>query len=184
MQLRNKVIYTSIVGDFDNLIQPPVFDKDFDYICFVKKGQLNKDRIGIWTIREIPFINNDNRMISRYPKLQPHKLLAEYEYSLWVDGNVSIKDDMIYKIIKNKIKDNIKYSGLNHWGRDCVYDEAAGIANLNKESFFNLVRTVIFLKKQNFPKHYGLYENNVILRKHNDSNIINFDNLWWRLFSK
>jgi len=181
-QRKNKVIYTSIVGDFDNLIQPPVTDEDFDYICFVKKGLITSDRIGVWSIREIPFNSNDNRALSRYPKLQPHKVLADYDYSLWIDGNVSIKDDNIYKIIKNKIADSIVYSGLNHWGRDCVYDEAVGIANSVKEPFLHLAKTVRFLKKQHFPKHYGLYENNVILRKHNDPMIINFDDLWWNLF--
>lgn len=181
-QHKNKVIYTSIVGNFDSLIQPPIIDKDFDYICFVRKGQLTTDKIGIWSIREIPFDTSDNRTLSRFPKLLPHRVLADYDYSLWIDGNVSINSDNIYQIIKNKIADDIVYSGLNHWGRDCAYDEAAGIANKVKEPFLSLAKTVRFLKTQHFPKHYGLYENNVIFRKHHDPTIIKFDELWWNLF--
>lgn len=181
-QKKNKVIYTSIVGNFDNLIQPPIIDEDCDYICFVRKGQLTTDRIGVWSIREIPFNSDDDRILSRYPKLLPHKVLMDYDYSLWIDGNVSINDDDIYKIINKKIADGIVYSGLNHWGRDCAYDEAASIANSVKEPLTPLAKTIRFLRKQHFPKHYGLYENNVIFRKHNDKTISNFDDLWWSLF--
>lgn len=184
MSKNNKVIYTSIVGGFDNLIQPKFVDDSFDYICFVKKGQTDTKRQGIWQIVEIPYDNCDNRILSRFPKLMPHKVLSQYDYSLWMDGNVSINDQRLYDIINEKITSGVLYSGVNHWGRDCAYDEAAGIANKVKEPLYSLARTVRFLKKQNFPKHYGLYENNVILRKHNDSTIVSFDSLWWDLFCK
>ena len=181
MSKNNKVIYTSIVGGFDNLIQPKFVDDSFDYICFVKKGQTDTKRQGIWQIVEIPYDNCDNRILSRFPKLMPHKVLSQYDYSLWMDGNVSINDARLYEIIDKKIEDGILYSGVNHWGRDCAYDEAAGIANKVKEPLFSLAKTVRFLRKERFPKHYGLYENNVILRKHNNQK---FDNLWWDLFCK
>jgi len=179
-----KVIYTSIVGGFDELIQPSVIDYSFDYVCFVRKGQTDTKRQGVWQIVEIPYDNCDNRILSRFPKLLPHKVLSQYDYSLWMDGNVSINDQRLYDIINEKIANGVLYSGVNHWGRDCAYDEAAGIANKVKEPLLSLARTVRFLKKQNFPRHYGLYENNVILRKHNDPIIVNFDNLWWSLFCK
>lgn len=182
MQRKTKVIYTSIVGGFDSLIQPSAIDDNFDYICFVKKGQYTTGQQGVWILKEIPFETSDNRQLSRFPKLLPHKVLSDYEYSLWIDGNVSIKDVSLYKIIDEKIGEGILYSGLNHWGRDCAYEEAAGIANKDKEPFLSLAKTIIFLKKQRFPKHFGLYENNVILRKHNDPTIVDFDNLWWDLF--
>lgn len=184
MEKNKKVIYTSIVGGFDSLIQPPAIDSSFDYICFVKKGHSQSRQQGVWKIEEIPFECSDSRKLSRYPKLLPHKLLSQYNYSLWIDGNVSINDARLYEIIDKKIEDGILYSGVNHWGRDCAYDEAAGIANKVKEPLFSLAKTVRFLRKERFPKHYGLYENNVILRKHNNQKIVDFDNLWWDLFCK
>lgn len=184
MSRNNKVIYTSIVGGFDDLLQPKCIDDSFDYICFVRRGQSELNRQGIWQIKEIPFDSPDNRLLSRFPKLLPHKVLSKYDYSLWLDGNVSINEQRFYDIVNEKIADGVIYSGVNHWGRDCAYDEAAGIANKVKEPLLSLARTIRFLKKQHFPKHYGLYENNVIFRKHNDSTIVNFDNLWWDLFCK
>ena len=114
----------------------------------------------------------------------PHKVLSDYDYSLWIDGNVSINDDRLYDLIDEKISAGILYSGVNHWGRDCAYEEAAGCANTVKEPIWNLVKTIWFLKRVRFPKHFGLYENNVILRKHNDPTIMAFDDMWWDLFCK
>ena len=182
MPKNKKVIYTSIVGGYDALIQPTAIDESFDYICFVEKGKREIKQKGIWKIEEISYDNSDNRLQSRYPKLMPHKVLSQYEYSLWIDGNVSVNDHRLYEIIDNKIANGILYSGVKHWGRDCAYDEAVGVANKVKEPLLNLVKTVLFLKKQHFPKHFGLYENNVILRKHNAPEVVEFDNIWWNLF--
>lgn len=184
MNKRNKVIYTCIVGGFDSIIQPESVDDTYDYICFVEKGKTTESRIGIWQLREIPFEHKNSRVLSRFPKLRPHIVLPEYEYSLWLDGNVSIKEKSLYGIIEEKINNGIKYSGLCHWGRDCAYEEAIGCANSRKEPFLSLLRTIHFLKRSNFPRHYGLYENNVIFRSHKDENIIKFDDMWWNLYLK
>jgi len=89
----------------------------------------------------------------------------------------------IYEIIDEKIAQGIVYSGLNHWGRDCAYEEAVGVANKDKDQLKNLLRIVRFLKQNEFPRHYGLYENNVIFRKHSDQTVIRFDELWWDLYN-
>ena len=174
-----KVVFTSITGEYDTLIQPPIIDDSFDYICFVKKGQRHSEKEGVWRIEEIPFECENDRQLSRYPKLLPHIVLPQYDYSLWIDGNVSINDAQLYEIINQKIEEGVLYSGVNHWERDCAYDEAAEIAFWAKDKFWSLFKAIMFLKKEHFPRHYGLYENNVIFRKHNDTTIVEFDKLWW-----
>ena len=179
-----KVIYTSIIGGFDELIQPKIIDPSFDYICFVEKGSNLKGCNGVWKFREIPFFSCNDRILSRFPKLLPHLILPDYYCSLWIDGNVGIRGGEIYNIINKKILNGILYSGLNHWSRDCSYDEAIACLNSGKESLLNILKTIAFLKSKKFPKHYGLYENNVIFRVHNNPLIINFDKLWWEMFMK
>lgn len=184
MERNKRVIYTSIVGEYDNLIQPPVIDDSFDYICFVKKGQRHSEKQGVWRIEEIPFDCSSNKLLAEYPKLQPHIVLPQYEYSLWIDGNISINDAQLYDTINNKIEEGVMYSGVNHWGWNCAYEDAVMVAYLNKSSFLDLLRTVLFLKRKHFPRHYGLYENNVIFRKHNDPTIVEFNKFWWHLLCK
>ncbi len=182
--MNRKVVYTSIVGGFDSLTQPFVIDETFDYVCFVRKGQMSEKLIGIWTIVEIPYENDNDRILSRYPKMLPHIVLPNYDYSLWIDGNVTIRTKEIYDIVNQKICDNVIYSGLNHWSRDCAYDDAAGCVMSSKDSLKSILKTVRFLKKEKFPKHWGLFENNVIFRKHHDKQIVQFDELWWDTFLK
>lgn len=178
------VIYTSIVGDCDDLLQPTVVDNDFEYICFVEYGSELRKQIGVWKIMPIPYKCNDPRTLSRYPKMLPHKVLSGYDYSLWIDGNVTINDGRLYNIIKQKINSNVIYSGLKHWGNDCAYKECESCVNTGKASLISVLRTIFFLKQHHFKKHQGLYENNVILRKHNSSSVVKFCEMWWSLFLK
>ena len=46
------VIYTCIVGSYDELQQPAAVDPDFDFVCFVGKGEKSADRDGVWELRE------------------------------------------------------------------------------------------------------------------------------------
>ena len=179
--MNKKVVYTSIIGGYDTLIQPPAIDESFDYICFVKKGQRHSETQGVWRIEEIPFDSSNNKLLAEYPKLQPHVVLPQYDYCLWIDGNISINDAQLYDTVNKKIEEGVMYSGVNHWGWDCAYDDAVMVAYLNKSSFQDLLRTVIFLKRKHFPRHFGLYETGVLLRKHNEPTMVSFDNLWWYL---
>ena len=87
------VIYTCIIGGYDELRQPLMPCSDVDYICFVGPGEKTSDRIGVWQIRElavgdIPSGSRKGRkgldaaLLSRYPKMHPHVLLPEYDASL------------------------------------------------------------------------------------------------------
>ncbi len=173
------VVYTSIVGSCDQLLQPISYNKDYDYICFVRKGEALNKTIGVWQIKEIPFDDLDNRVTSRFPKINPHIVLPEYDYSLWIDGNVFINSSQCYDLIQQKINKGIVYSGLNHWGRSCAYAEIFACVNAEKETVKGAKKILKYLYENKFPQDAGLYENNVILRKHNDVKIKKFDELWW-----
>lgn len=176
-------IYTCIVGNYDSLMLPLVTNDAIDYICFVKKGTRISNETGIWKIKEIPYDCDDKRILSRFVKLNPHIALPDYDYSVYLDGNVSIAHQDFYEIIFNKIRNGTIYSGVCHWGRDCAYDEALAVLNSKKDSLMPIVKSIRFLKKQHFPRHFGMYENNVIFRKHSDSKIVTFNEMWWEYYT-
>ena len=60
--MKQRVIYTSIVGDIDSLMQPQVVDPRYDYVCFVRNPE-GLDG-GIWQLRAIPAEIDDDRMLS------------------------------------------------------------------------------------------------------------------------
>ena len=175
--MNKKVIYTSLTGNYDSLFQPLVVDRNFDYICF--SNDINEERIGVWEIREIPFTNNDNTRLSRYVKLLPHKVLQCYEYSLWMDANMQISSKELYEIVDQRIEEGYPIYQVLHPREDCIYDEIRYGYLGRKVSLKEARRQFNHLKKEGFPRHYGLYENGLLLRKHNDAITIAISEKWW-----
>lgn len=174
------VIYTSITGNYDNLPQYGATDQNFDYICFSNDypdGSIQ----GIWTIKNIPYQSHNNILLSRFAKLLPHRVLREYDSSLWIDSNLIIKDSKFYSYIRSRIKEGGLWYGIKHHKRDCIYDEANACMNIGYSGFFETRKQVRKLKKSGYPKHYGLFENNIILRRHNNKIIESIDEEWWEM---
>ena len=96
--MNTKVIYTCLTGGYDKLLQPKVIDNHFDYICFTNDQYENN--VGIWQIRQMHIATDNNTILSRYPKILPHKFLAEYEYSIYMDANIQIIDQNFYDTLK------------------------------------------------------------------------------------
>ena len=175
--MKDRVIYTSVVGDIDSLMQPQVLDPRYDYVCFVRKAD-GLDG-GVWQLREIQADIADDRMLSRYPKLHPEELLPEYAWTLWVDGNISIRSSAFYDRIDELIAGGVQMAAPRHPLRDCVYDEAYAVVAADKESYCVARRAVRFLQDKEFPRHAGLFENAILLRRGGDPAVADMDAMWW-----
>lgn len=178
------VIYTCITGAYDDLLQPAVYDPDFDFVCFVGKGEKTADKTGVWQIREFDCGLSDRRLVSRYPKMHPHVLLPEYGTSIWVDGNVQLLDGTIYAAVREKVASGVLYSGVSHPSHRGVYEEAwACWRKVGRLSVAGMVKAWLWLLLHGMPFNYGMMENNLIFRRHMDPAVIRLDELWWsRLF--
>jgi hypothetical protein len=177
------VIYTALSGNYDTLQQPLYIKDNYNYICY--SNDIPKNEIGVWQVRKIPYQTKDKQRLSRYPKMHPHILLEEYDYSVYMDANVQITDESFYKLIEDKIAVGTKLAGVQHPFRDCVYDEGYVVFTYGLEkSMLMLVRQMRFLKKEGFPRHFGMYEANIIFRNHHDSAVQKQCELWWALVNK
>ena len=175
-----KAIYTCITNRYDNLFVHTYINNDWDYICFTDdKYLIDAKMYGNWIIKPLYNNNIDNTRISRWHKLHPHIVLKDYDYSLWIDGNIDIKTSYIFECV-DKVRDkNIDLSIPPHFERDCIYDEARVVIKdkIDKE---DIVRKQINLYKElGFPEHYGLNETNLIYRNHNNEKIISLMEEWW-----
>lgn len=174
------VIYTCIVGGYDELLQPVVTDPDFDFVCFVGRGEKTADRIGAWAVREFDCGLEDLRIVSRYPKMHPHVLLPEYEASVWIDGNIGIADGTIYEAARSKMASGVLYSGVPHPDRDSVYSEVWTCWKWFPHlKFRDVPRIWAWLLFHGLPLRSGLMENNLIFRRHLDPAVVRLDELWW-----
>ena len=174
-------IYTTLTGNYDVLQDPLVTDSRCDYFCFTNQPQKQGS---IWQYQKIPFESKNDALLSRYPKMHPHILFKDYAYSVYLDANIQIVDPDFYQRIFEKIEKGILLSGIKHPFRDCPYDEGYIVFSYGLDSFVSIIHTLRFLKKENFPNHYGMFEANIIFRKHSATNIQVQCEEWWNLINR
>ena len=182
MQPKKYAIYTAMVGGYDEIMQPMVIDDRFDYILF--SNDIKEDRVGVWQVRPIAYTNPDNTRICRYVKTHPEELLPGYDASVWMDSNIRIVTSSVYKRIIELYESDSLIASMNHPERDCIYDEAFKVMYIRYEQERIVVDWCHKLMKEKYPRHNGLYETNVMFRKHNTSLIAETNVMWWDCIEK
>ena len=124
--MNSKVIYTTIFGEYDTLINPHFIDKGWDYICFTDNENLSSD---VWEIKKCtPYYTDLTRSAKRY-KILPHRFLKDYEYSIFIDGNLTVRGNI------DQLINSCNVSFFDHAQnkldpRNCIYKEADAIFQL------------------------------------------------------
>ena len=172
-----KVVYTCITGGYDAIIDPKVVTNGFDYICFTDNLKMESN---IWEIRPLPKETEELSQVKkqRYVKINAHKLLGEYDISIWVDGNVTIKSDL-KEFVDKFIKSDYSIYVPKHPSRDCIYSESRAVISMKKDTKPNVEPQIERYKKEGFPKNYGLLQSNIMLRKHNNEDCKKFMEQWF-----
>ena len=176
------VIYTCITNNYDILPQHSVYNlRDFDYICFTTKDNM-KNIPYPWQVFNIEGLNyligtKDPVKIARWFKTHPHMFFRNYQYSIWIDGNIAIIKDPIEYI-------NVDYKNmlvLAHPKRNCIYKQAKQCIALKKDSEEIINKEIAFIQEQNYPENNGLIQSGILLRNHNNKDIIFVMEKWWEM---
>ncbi len=172
------VVYTAISGDYDVLKDPEYIAENCDYTCFTDNPKLKSN---IWVIRPFPefALTLDKVKRCRYVKIMPHVLFPDYQYSIWVDGNIDIIGNVYELIDYYFIKGYWELVTFKHPIRDCIYIEAEICKRLFKDNIEIIDQQISRYRRLGFPEHIGLIESNVILRRHHSSNVIHLMEAWW-----
>ena len=180
--MKDFVIFSALVGNYDEVYQPKVVDDRFDYILFT--NGTNARSLGVWQIRPIPYFNRIQTIIARWVKTHPEALLSEYRASLWIDSNIIITSQYVYDRVIELYQNDILVSSMKHFQRDCVYEELFTILCCGFERESVVLKWGRLLRKNNYPKHNGLCETGVFYRIHSNEKVSLFDNTWWRCIEK
>lgn len=177
------VIYTVITGGYDGVIQPVELTPDADYVIYTDNDGIDT---GVWEKRPIPEAakNLDKKKQSRYPKIMAHEMFPDYDVSVYVDGSVKILKNLAPFINKLMEFENKCVFIPQHPARKCIYDEAGAVISLKKDTKDNVDPEIKFLKSEGFPAKYGLSENNIIIRRHNDERCVRLMERWWSMVLK
>lgn len=178
------VIYTSIFGDSDGLLPQPKIP-EVDYYCFSDKPI----KAFPWKVIIVePKFNDPVRSAKEY-KILPHVYFPQYQYSIWIDGNYLVEDNIPELINFSLCKYNM--AAFNHNktkgdARDCIYDEFAAIIKLGEQNGYYKDSPEIMQKqinrylKEGYPPHNGLIFGSILIRRHNEHDVINTMELWWK----
>ena len=87
--MNNKVIYTTIFGGYDNLVEPYFVPDGWDFVCFTD-DDIESD---VWKMVKVKTFYDDNTRNAKQFKVLPHRHLSEYDYSIFIDGNMTIRNN-------------------------------------------------------------------------------------------
>lgn len=174
--MKKYAIYTAVVGNYDEILQPKVIDDRFDYILF--SNDMKETNIGVWQVRPINYTNEVQTKIARWVKTHPEELLPGYEFSIWMDANVRIKTSYTYSKSIDMYSSNIDVATIKHPKRNDIYSECGAVLGYCLEKEDIVFEWLKVIHKAGFPAQSGLNETNVLYRRHCPK-VKDMDALWW-----
>ena len=168
------VVYTVLVGDYEALKEPQTLDPAARYILFTDNFTLKSEK---WEVVALDTEGLSPRRASRLPKLLPHLYLPDHDISVYLDASLTIIEPDVATMARDALQDR-DIAGYAHFERDCVFDEIEECLALGK---VDKARTTSFrkrLKKEKFPRHWGLLENGFLVRR-NSPVLRRINDLWF-----
>ena len=174
------VVYTCITGGYDSIKEPSFVTPGVDYVCFTDNLSMKSKT---WDIRPIPdeLLGYTKVKQQRGVKILPHRYLPEYDISVWVDGNMDVKGNIVDYL---KTFDFNTYSVFipEHPARKCIYKEKDACVRIKKITGDGIIlanKQMERYRKEKFPENNGLVQTNIVIRKHNDEYSKKLMELWW-----
>ena len=176
-------LYTAIYGDYEILSSHNPAITGVDFKCFTDNTELKSN---FWDLTHVPnHANIPEALFYKKIKCCPDDYISEdYDVTIWLDANFIIKDtDYINRLI-NQISDKdmllYKHRCLAKKPRDCIYTEAMYSMTLPDWVYGDeeLKRQINDYKQDQYPTGNGLYQSGLMVRKHNDERVKQFNSFW------
>lgn len=170
------VIYTAITNNYDELKENQIQD-DIQHVAFLE----NPKESGIWENREVFKEFKEPNRNAKIHKVLSHVYFPEKEYSLWIDGSITLNCS-IKKIIETYMGENDMLI-FKHPERSCLYKEAEVCIKHKLDNPDLIVRQVLKYRNEGYPEDNGLCEATILLRRHTERTK-EFNELWWKEIKK
>lgn len=161
-----KVIYTAIMGVYDQLKDPTVITPGWHYICYTNNRDLKSN---IW---EIVFVNFQN-----VKQVRRHKIIVPFQYqlSIWVDASIEIRCDLNDFVAKYHTSN---FTLMKHPHRSCVYAEAEACIVRKKDKAEVIHTQMKTYRKLKYPYNRGMVATGLLIRNHCQE-VVMFCERWW-----
>lgn len=169
------VIYSAITGGYDNINEPQFITPEFRYILFTDNPALQSD---VWDIVLVDNVDGlDSVRLARKIKILGHPLLGQYDYSIWVDGNMRIVGD--FNEFVEKYRKTQPMLCFNHSACNCIYEEKERCKLLGKDLNEIMEVQISRYRKDGYPQQNGMIESGILIREHNDKRVKQLMDTWW-----
>lgn len=168
-------IVTANIGNFDNAKGVCKQSVEFDYHYYDENNL------------PFPLPNLNNRLKSKYLKLQTHRFLPGYEMYIWLDASIKVNGGNFAETFVDQIKDH-DAALYGHVERNNVYEEIEYIDTeirkgnpylVTRYASQQLVKEALFYAKNKLPFDYPLYNCYTFARMNNEKTNKCFDE-WWK----
>ena len=174
-------VYTCIIPNNYTVLKPPIFvNPDRDEVHYW--AILDESLGGIDPWWEM-IIKRDESLTPRQDlqqyKMYSHRLLPEYDYTIWVDGNTRLKVDPLELVRLLKASGKNVLFGVHPW-RTCSYEEGkvcAGFASQDNEA---IEKQLAKYKQQGLPENFGLAASTFFVRDNKEEFTNNFFDMWYK----
>ncbi len=164
----NKVCYTALFGNYEELKEPAVITPGWDYICFTDQP-LNSD---VWQIRKIDLFDSTPQKMARYFKIMEW---VDWPQSMWIDASFIIKTDLNEWWAKYFDKG---FSVPNHPTRNCVYEEIDACIGSNRGNSQELLQQRTRYANEGVKRGGGIITSGLLMRE-NKPEVIELCEAWY-----
>lgn len=167
------VVYTGIFGGYDTLIDPDIVEPDIEYVCFTDDPDLTSE---IWEVIVLD-LDYGPMLSNRYVKTHPHEFFPDYEFSVYVDGNIQIREPIMTKT--KELLSTQNFAVYTHPENNSVSEEVEIIIERGLVEEPTARAQIEAYQEMGFPDAEGLSTNRVLYRRHNSEEIRVVMEEWW-----
>lgn len=172
------VVYTAIYGKYDKLTEPFFINPNLDYYAFtdqeIPEGSVwkKKDLSAFPQLFEL-----DDYHRAKYFKLFPYEFFPNYDFSIWVDGNVKLVADTYPLAV---MAENASMATFDNPQHDCIYTEKKYMVFFSRVNETEIEKQIKAYRNDGFPEHFGMREFSIIYRNHHDNECYEIMKEWWK----
>lgn len=176
------VVYSCITNGYDKPKEPILKSRSLDYILYT---DMTHDNDSVWEYKNIKEVKNEegSNYANRYYKFNPFTLFHDYDYSIYIDGNVQVVSDItgLYTIAHES---PIGIAMHRHFARNCAYKDAKWCEVNNRGKLSAIKEQMSKYKEEGFPEEYGLCEATIIVVDLHNETAKKVMDAWWKEFCR
>lgn len=167
-------IYTAFARNYGRLRPIEFSSPGYDFVAFSDRAV----EVDGWKVLPINYIHKNPLRSERFIKLHPHLYFSDYDVSIWIDADIQPGGDIAGFI--EAVSQDVYLAACSHPQRECIFKEITACVQRQEPDSNILLEQQARYERQGFPERAGLWQTDLLVRRHNDPRCIRLMNEWWR----